>query len=202
MKLDSTCAIGQPSFQLLSVSTQHVGRESHVIAVGVAGTRHAHNGTDCPILRHSVFHQVLPYHKLCRVQWTVVCVRSAGSTGPPQNQNGSRRSSVTLIIMWHLRKTGEYRFDSWRKGRDFSVQYRVQTGLWCPPSLLSCCDREFIPLGKVEGSVNLNHSAQSNIEVRNTWSYISTLRAASLNTDTASLFLPLTESKLNFPQTF
>jgi hypothetical protein len=50
------------------VSTQHVGRKSHVITVGVAGTRHAHNGTDCPMLRHGVLHQVLQQHKVRRVQ--------------------------------------------------------------------------------------------------------------------------------------
>ena len=55
--LHSTRALGRPSLELLlSVSMQHVGRKSHVITVGVAGTRHVHNGADCPILRHGVLH--------------------------------------------------------------------------------------------------------------------------------------------------
>jgi hypothetical protein len=74
-----------------------VGRESHVITVGVSGTRHAHNGTDCPILRHGVLHQVLRYQQACRVQWTVT---KCGKHGPPQNQTDSRGISVILAITW------------------------------------------------------------------------------------------------------
>jgi len=56
--LNCTSSLGQPIPQSIPVSTQHVGRRSHVITVGVAGTRHAHNGTDCPLLRHGVLRQV------------------------------------------------------------------------------------------------------------------------------------------------
>jgi hypothetical protein len=94
VKLNSARAIGQPSFQLLSVSTQHVGRESHVITVGVAGTRRAHNGTDCPTLRHSIFHQFALTTSYAMYTELLSSREVHCTTTEP---NGSRCSSVTVV---------------------------------------------------------------------------------------------------------
>jgi hypothetical protein len=66
--------------------------------------------------------------------------------------------------------------DNWcsihSRGRDFSLQYIVQTGSRVHPDSYPIGTRSYFPGGKADGH-DAGHSPPSGAKVKNTWSYTS-----------------------------